>query len=382
MNNIFITIKKELRSILRDKKTLSVMFIYPILIPFMVILYGNIYENIDSETTEYTIGTNYEITSEEKTIFDTLNLNYVTFKNEKEMNNSYQEKEITGYISYNETKNEYEIYVDTSNSSGLTTAELMYEYLNIHSTNITNKYLLKEGIDLEKAYNNFSISEHELGSNNYVIVLLLGISIAYIFLSICISTSNMATQTTATEKENGTLETILTFPVKKTELIIGKYLSSVLIGFMSGLFSLILMIISLYIGKNEYQIFSNIEISLSPITIIGSIITVLSASIFIGGISLLLTAFAKTYKEAQGKSSMITMLAMIPMFISILEVKITNLYYLIPVCNFNQLLSDLFLSNVSFIQIIITAISTIIYTTIVLIFIIKYYNSEKILFSN
>ena len=382
MNNIFITIKKELRSILRDKKTLSVMFIYPILIPFMVILYGNIYENIDSETTEYTIGTNYEITSEEKTIFDTLNLNYVTFKNEKEMNNSYQEKEITGYISYNETKNEYEIYVDTSNSSGLTTAELMYEYLNIHSTNITNKYLLKEGIDLEKAYNNFSISEHELGSNNYVIVLLLGISIAYIFLSICISTSNMATQTTATEKENGTLETILTFPVKKTELIIGKYLSSVLIGFMSGLFSLILMIISLYIGKNEYQIFSNIEISLSPITIIGSIITVLSASIFIGGISLLLTAFAKTYKEAQGKSSMITMLAMIPMFISILEVKITNLYYLIPVCNFNQLLSNLFLSNVSFIQIIITAISTIVYTTIVLIFIIKYYNSEKILFSN
>lgn len=382
MNNIFITIKKELRSILRDKKTLSVMFIYPILIPFMVILYGNIYENIDNETTEYTIGINYEITSEEKTIFDTLNLNYVKFKNEKEMNNSYQEKEITGYISYNETKNEYEIYVDTSNSSGLTTAELMYEYLNIHSTNITNKYLLKEGIDLEKAYNNFSISEHELGSNNYVIVLLLGISIAYIFLSICISTSNMATQTTATEKENGTLETILTFPVKKTELIIGKYLSSVLIGFMSGLFSLILMIISLYIGKNEYQIFSNIEISLSPITIIGSIITVLSASIFIGGISLLLTAFAKTYKEAQGKSSMITMLAMIPMFISILEVEITNLYYLIPVCNFNQLLSDLFLSNVSFIQIIITAISTITYTTIVLIFIIKYYNSEKILFSN
>lgn len=382
MNNIFITIKKELRSILRDKKTLSVMFIYPILIPFMVILYGNIYENIDNEVTQHTIGIDYQLSNEEKTILESLNLDYIEYKNTNEMNSSYKSKEITGYISYDKTKNNFKIYVDTSNSSGLTTGELMYEYLKMYSTNLTNKYLIQEGIDLDKAYNNFSITEQELGNNNYVVVLLLGISIAYIFLSICISTSNMATQTTATEKENGTLETILTFPVKKTELIIGKYLSSVFIGFISGLFSLILMIISLYIGKYEYQIFSNIDISLSPITIVGSIITVLSASIFIGGISLLLTAFAKTYKEAQGKSSMITMLAMIPMFISILEIEITNLYYLIPVCNFNQLLSDLFLNNISLIQIIITATSTLVYTTIILIYIIKYYNSEKILFSN
>ena len=60
MNNILVTIKKELRSILRDKKTIAVLFIYPIMIPLMVILYGNIYENLDTEVSEYTIGINYE----------------------------------------------------------------------------------------------------------------------------------------------------------------------------------------------------------------------------------------------------------------------------------------------------------------------------------
>ena len=141
---------------------------------------------------------------------------------------------------------------------------------NMLRTIITNNYLIGEGIDLNTAYNNFTIEETELSNNNYIVVLLLSISIVYIILSICISTSNMAIQTTATEKENGTLETILTFPINKTELILGKYLSAVIVGFTSALCSLIFMIVSLYIGKHQYNIFESIEISLSITTILGS----------------------------------------------------------------------------------------------------------------
>lgn len=382
MNNIITTIKKELRSILRDKKTLSVLFIYPLMIPLMVMLYGNLYDNLDNNITEYKIGINYELSESEKEILKELNLDYEIYKDKKEMQKSYEDGTITGYITYqNNTKN-YDIYIDTSDTTGLTTADLIYQYLENYSTYLTNNYLIEEGIELEQAYNTFTISENELSNNNYVVVLLLGISFTYIILSICISTSNMAIQTTATEKENGTLETILTFPIKKTELIIGKYLSSVIIGFISALCSLLFMIASLYIGKQQYTIFENLDISISLSTILGSIITVLVASIFIAGISLLLTAFSKSYKEAQGQSSLITLVATIPLFISILEIDITRLYYLIPICNTNQILNDLFMNNLDILNIATAAISTIIYTTIVLLFIIKAYNSEKILFTN
>lgn len=380
MNNIIITIKKELRTILRDKKTIAVMFIYPIMIPVLMFLYGNIYENSDTEVTTYTIGINYTLEENEKEIIKNLNLEYKEYESIDDMQKSYEEQEITGYIT--KENNQYNLYIDSSNSGGLTTADLMYQYLNLYSTELTNQYLINEGINLEEAYNNIEISETELNNNNFLVVLLISISLTYIILSICISTSNMAIQTTATEKENGTLETILTFPIKKTELILGKYFSSVIIGFIAALVSLIFMIVSLVIGKNEFTIFESIDLSLSFWTIFGSIITIISASIFIAGISLLLTAFSKSYKEAQGQSSLITLLCMIPMFISILEINITETYYLIPICNFNQILSDLFMNNINFINILLTASSTIVYSTIVIIFIIKAYNSEKILFTN
>ncbi len=382
MNNIITTIKKELRSILRDKKTIAVLFIYPLMIPFMVLLYGNMYDNMDNEVTEYKIGINYTLSKEEESILQELHLNYESFNTVDEMQESYDSKEITGYIEYQEDNNKYNIFIDTSNSGGITTAELIYQYLESYSTILTNNYLVEEGIDLQQAYNNFSIEENELSSNNYIVVLLLSISITYIILSICISTSNMTIQTTATEKENGTLETILTFPIKKNELIIGKYLSSVIIGFISALCSLLFMILSLHFGKQQYSIFETLNVTFNFSTIVGSILIVLAASIFIAGISLALTAFAKSYKEAQGQSSLITLVATIPMFVSILEINISHLYYLIPICNITQVLSDIFTNNIDIINILITSASTICYTLIVITFIIKAYNSEKILFAN
>ena len=382
MNNIITTIKKELRSILRDKKTIAVLFIYPLMIPFMVLLYGNMYDNMDNEVTEYKIGINYTLSKEEESLLQELHLNYENFNTVDEMQESYDSKEITGYIEYQENNNKYNIFIDTSNSGGITTAELIYQYLESYSTILTNNYLVEEGIDLQQAYNNFSIEENELSSNNYIVVLLLSISITYIILSICISTSNMAIQTTATEKENGTLETILTFPIKKNELIIGKYLSSVIIGFISALCSLLFMILSLHFGKQQYSIFETLNVTFNFSTIVGSILIVLAASIFIAGISLALTAFAKSYKEAQGQSSLITLVATIPMFVSILEINISHLYYLIPICNITQVLSDIFTNNIDIINILITSVSTICYTLIVITFITKAYNSEKILFAN
>lgn len=382
MSNIITTIKKELRSILRDKKTIAVFLIYPIMIPVMIMLYGTMYENIDSEEVVYTIGLNYQISENEKALLDELNLDYKYYDNDKELYKSYENNEISGYIEYDKKTNNYEINADMSKTTGMEVGSLMYQYLESYSTYLTNDYLINEGIDLETAYNNFTITEEDLGKTDYMLIMILQISIMYIILSICFSTSNMATQATATEKENGTLETILTFPVNKTELITGKYLASVITGIISGLCSLAFMLAGLFIGKQQYAIFKNIDISISASTIIGAVLTIIAASIFISGISLLLTAFSTSYKEAQSKGSMITLVAMIPMFVSLLEIEISKVYYLIPVCNISQTLNDIFTNNINPLNILITFGSTTIYAILVIIFIIKAYNSEKILFNN
>ena len=59
--NILITLKKELRSIFRDQKTIRRMFLFPLIIPIMVILYGTLYDSMDTYKTTYQIGTNITI---------------------------------------------------------------------------------------------------------------------------------------------------------------------------------------------------------------------------------------------------------------------------------------------------------------------------------
>ena len=382
MNNIIITIKKELRSIFRDKKTLATLFIYPIMIPLMIVLYGTIYENVDTDNTDVTIGINYSINEKEKNILEDLKINYIAYDNLADMQKAYEDKAIDAYVSYEDSKAQYTVYSSTSSAEGLSVNAIIYQYLETYSQNLTNEYLINKNIDLNEAYNHFSIESIELGNNNYAVTIVLSICLTYIILSICIGTSNMAISTSASEKENGTLETILTFPIKKTELILGKYFSSVVVGFVAGLMSLTFMIVGLYIAKNYYTIFESFELVLNIKSILGSLITILSAAIFISGIALILTAFAKTYKEAQSQVSMITIIAMIPMFISILGLNIDTYYYLIPICNFEQILNDLFTNNLTFTNTFITLGSSIVYITVVITYIIKAYNSEKILFNN
>ena len=180
MSNIITTIKKELRSILRDKKTIAVFLIYPIMIPVMIMLYGTMYENIDSEEVVYTIGLNYQISENEKALLDELNLDYKYYDNDKELYKSYENNEISGYIEYDKKTNNYEINADMSKTTGMEAGSLMYQYLESYSTYLTNDYLINEGIDLETAYNNFTITEEDLGKTDYMLIMILQISIMYI----------------------------------------------------------------------------------------------------------------------------------------------------------------------------------------------------------
>lgn len=377
---IFITIKKELRSIFRDRKSIVRMFLFPLIIPAMIIFYGILYDNIDNEEITYTVGVNYEISEVEKQIADTLNIQYKEYNTKKELENAYQEKQIGGYLIYED--NNYTIYTDQSATSGMTINALLTEYLENYSQYLTNQYLTEEGIDLDKAYNHFTYESQDIGKSNYFLQVILLVSITYIIMSICLSTSNMATSTTAAEKENGTLETILTFPIKRTELLIGKYLSSAIIGFITSLIGLILMIISLYYSKENYNVFSTINLSIDLSTIIISIIIIFLASFFIASIAFALTCYSKTYKEAQSASQLLNMISIIPMFINLFETKITYYYYLIPICNYEQILIDLFSNNITLTNLLLTIISTFIYIVVVITYIIKAYNSEKILYSN
>ena len=379
MNNILITTKKELRSIFRDKKTLIMLFVLPIMIPVLIVLYGFMFDNMDNSMNEETkIAINYELSAIEKEILKNNNISIMKTTKVSKFNNLLKKGEIDAYIIYD--KDIYNIY-SNSTESGSIIVEKIASYLETYNKYKGEQYILKNKLDPNRVYNNIKYDIH-IESNTIILNMIYSIAFTYTIMAIVIASSNMAMSATATEKENGTLETILTMPIKTSELIIGKHLGGTIMSFIVSLFSLTITMISLLAGKYYFTSFKDFNINFNILNIISSVVILLAASILISGLAISLTAFAKTTKEAQSKTQILTILSIIPLFVSILEVDISKFIYYIPICNYTEALMNIFNNRIEPINIIIVLLSSIIYIALVINIIIKLYKEEKVLFSN
>ena len=284
MSSIWITIKKELRSILRDKKTLITLLAFPLLIPVMIFLYVYMYESADN-SNKYLIGINYEPNNVEISLMNDTNLDYEVYSDKESLEKAYDNEKIAGYIYYDIELDKYYLYINEDSEDGMYVSGYVASYLNGYNDYLAKLYLIGEDIDVEKAYNNISYEIIDLDGENFILLTMFTVSFTYIIMSIVMATTNMATTATAVEKENGTMETILTFPIKVRDLVVGKYLATVIMGILSSLIGLILTLASLGIAANNFEFFKDINFTFGIGSVLVAILIVVLASLFIAKIS-------------------------------------------------------------------------------------------------
>ena len=80
MNNILNILKKELKELFRDKKSLTMMLIIPIFIPLVVIGFSALFDSEQNvDINEYNkIGFNYELSEDEKNIADSMQIEVIS----------------------------------------------------------------------------------------------------------------------------------------------------------------------------------------------------------------------------------------------------------------------------------------------------------------
>lgn len=376
-----ITIKKELRSIFRDKKTVTLIFVFPLLIAFFIFLLSSTYETSVNNKEIYNVAINYEITDVEKKIVKENQLKTKYYDSLDKMEKDFKNSKVSAYVYYDKEKNTYTIYSDEG-MKGMTASSYITSYLDAYNTYLGNEYLLKHNINPNDVYNNFTVKTELVEGENYILQTVLSLAFTYVIIAIAMASSSLATSATAVEKEQGTLETLLTFPVTSKELITGKYLATVIMSLFASLFGYIITLASLIIAKGKYKVYEDINLFINPENIIIGILICLAASLLIAGLAILLTAHSKSYKEAQMSSQILTMITIIPMFISMLNIPIiSKLYYVIPILSHVQILMDIFTTKISYNNIILCLLSSIIISIIIIDIIIKKFKSEKVLFS-
>ena len=378
-NNIKITIFKEIRGVFRDKKTIQKLILYPLIIPLVIFLFGFLLDGMTE--ADYVIGTNYKLTDDENIIIkEYKDISIENYDNKEKLEEAYNNGKINGYIVKND--NNYTIYADTSLNSGEIVSSIANSYLEAYSLVLGNKYLIENNIDPSNVFNNLTISNKSLASEdtNALISLIFNMVITYVVMIVVMVSVVIVPDATSGEKERGTLETILTFPIKSSELVVGKYLATSTLSFIVGIIAYLLSIPTFSIVNKFFESFEDVVFTTNFEYILVAILVIFLVSLLAAGVCMALAGKAKTYKEAQSSLQMVSILPMIPYFLTFMEID-NIIFDFIPIANCSSLLNDIVINNINIQSLLITILTTIVYTAVIIIYISKQYKSEDTLFS-
>lgn len=379
MNNLLNILKKELKELFRDKKSLSMMLIVPIMIPLLIIGLSALFNmQTNKSVEEYNkIGFNYELSDVEKSIAEKLNIEViqdVTSDLEKE----YENGNIDLYII--KDNNNYIMNGENNETTSYATS-LMNSYFAMYKEYLQEEYLTNNNIDANEVVNIITVNENIIQKENFYASYITTYGFLFIIMAITISATYPATDTTAGEKERGTLETLLTFPIKAKDIIIGKFLSVSISNIITGILSLILFMVSLVIAGNSFEIYKDVNLMLSISGVIYSIIVILAYSFLISGLCISIASKAKSFKEAQSALTPITFISFFPGMIAFMvDINSSALLSLVPFLNFTLLFEDIISGTINILNIFLMILSTIVIIVIIFKVIIKQYKSENILF--
>ncbi len=390
--------KKEMLDVLRDKKTVLMMVVVPLIIYPLIMLFGmQIMTNVsqDMAKSTYNIAISGDNRNEYVRYFESVDSEEysVEVKLSNGLDKDLQEGIIDVYIKISpdwvtggDKVNIH--YLSASNRSNYA-VDVVLEILDDYSNQKTEEMLIEEGLDPEQVLSPVKISYVDCSTAEESTGSLLGSILPFMLVvSILMGTMYPAIDTTSGEKERGTLETVLTLPVSSQELIFSKFLAVGLFGIASALLNIISMsgVMAYMFNMMESlgaDAFGSFDLSkFIPPMIIG-VLCVFAFAIFVSALSMCVCAFAKSYKEANNYITPVTLVVMLASFISFLpNVELTKTMALVPVANLCLLLKDLLVFKFNYINIMLVLISNIIYGIVSVLILGKIYNSEAVMFGD
>jgi len=223
----------------------------------------------------------------------------------------------------------------------------------------------------------------DLATDADIFGMVMGFLIPMMFiLFIFQSCQALAPESISGEKERGTLAGMLVTPARRTDMALGKILgiaAFALLGGIGAMIGMVFSIPSMMAGIEFDGILGFLSVSDLALMLLVALSTTL---VFVGALSVM-SAYAKTVKEATAYSMPLMIIAMVGALGStILGYVPTEIYfYLIPVFNSALSISAVFANEVSVVNMAVTAATNVVFTLICVGALAKIFNSEKIVFS-
>jgi len=218
---------------------------------------------------------------------------------------------------------------------------------------------------------------------------ILGGIIAYMLILMCLNGAmHPAIDLTAGEKERGTMETILSSPVSRTHLVLGKFL----LVMTASLITAVLLMFSVSVSSAALEKSGALnqmvdegepvpQLSLGPAAVASVIIMAVPLSVLFSAGLFTIALFAKSHKEAQSYIAPLMFLVVIPAVSAMLPgVELTPKLAIVPLLNVSLLCKELVTGEYHWNFIILIFLSTCVYAAGALYLAVKMFQRESVLF--
>lgn len=396
MKLLTIIFRKELRDMLRDRRTLFFMIVMPFLVIFLIF-------NLSMR-----LGMDMEKRAQEKelqvAVFaagplpEFINMLQVSKKvkinttvNKKEIEQTVQNGRLDFAISFaedfsetvdREGTNEVQIYYKASTSENEMALERIRKVMEKYKQQLLERRLQKKNMTAAFV-EPIKIVEKDVSSIREKMGQRLGGMLPYFLVIFCfLGAMYPAIDLAAGEKERGTMETLLVSPASRLQIVVGKFL----VVTASGIFTALSSVLWLYLVFRQSRMIPpgvlGVILKLiewKSLLLLFSMIIPLCA--FFAAILLSVSVFAKSYKEAQSIITPLNIMIIIPVLIGIFPgIKLNATTALIPILNISLATKEIIAGTISPLLMVEVFLVLFALAALGLIFCTRWFNREAVIF--
>ncbi|MFC3201284.1 ABC transporter permease [Alteromonas oceani] len=390
---------KEIKELLRDRKTLFFMvalpiLVFPLLIGVVMFFAGKAVDKAENKVLDYAVvGAQYAPALVEDLAASDL-FNQVMID---------EGEDIAAFVK-SEQADFVLVIPDNFSEDALQSGQIELSlYLNDAGLNMVRRRLDKI-VDVyaersqQKAFASLELDESQQQALIEPIVIKkvdvadkrenwgekIGGMIPYFIFMLCLQGAMIpATDLGAGEKERGTLETLLISPIERHKLVLGKFLTIALAGATSALITVSSMAVwGLVISQGmAIKMVSEFMSAINAIDFVLMFLMLVPVVAIFSAVLLSLSIYARSFKEAQGYMTPLVFAVIVPVMLAMLPgVELKGGWAWVPLTNVALAIKELIKGTMDYFQLFAIFSSTAVIAGALLYFCVFWFNKEKVLF--
>jgi len=276
-----------------------------------------------------------------------------------------------------------EIYIYLGDLKSASAASRIENFFTEYRDNLARERLTAEKLPVT-LIKPFELKQQNVVSPEKVAGETVGGIIPYLVIIMCLTGAMYpAMDLTAGEKERATMETILSSPISRTHLVLGKFLLVLTASLVTAALSVTSMGLSSWAFQQlqDPKSESAIHIKIGLTAVLSVFLVALPLAVLFSAALITIALFAKSYKEAQSYISPLMIVVIVPAVGALLPgVELTPRMSVVPILNVSLLCKELIAGTYHWNSIVLILASTCLYAIAAIFIAVKMFQRESVLF--